>query len=56
VNGEEILHFENPTYNPAHELGKTFIKGNDNQVKEGFISLQSNSHPIDFRKIEIMEY
>lgn len=56
VNGEEILAFENPKYNPQHELGKTFIKGNDASVKEGYISLQSNSHPIDFRKIELMEY
>ncbi len=56
VNGEEILACENPKYNPEHELGKTFIKGNDDSVKDGYISLQSNSHPIDFRKIELMEY
>ena len=56
VNGEEILRFENPKYNPAHELGKTFIKDGDDAVKDGYISLQSNSHPMDFRKIEIMEY
>jgi hypothetical protein len=56
VNGEEILQFENPRYNPEHALGKTFIKGNNNTLRSGFISLQSNSHPIDFRKIEIMEY
>jgi len=56
VNGEEILRFENPKYNPEHALGKTFITGGDDSAKDGFISLQSNSHPIDFRKIEIMEY
>ncbi len=56
VNGEEILRFENPSYNPEHELGKTFIKGNNDQLRSGYISLQSNSHPIDFRKIEILEY
>lgn len=56
VNGEEIIHFENPRYNAVHELGKKFITGNDATVKDGYISLQSNSHPIDFRKIEIMEY
>lgn len=56
VNGEEILQFENPRYNPEHELGKAFIKGDNAAVKSGYISLQSNSHPIDFRKIEIMEY
>ncbi len=56
INGEEILHFENPRFNPEHELGKTLIKGNDTSIKSGYISLQSNSHPIDFRKIELMEY
>ena len=56
INGEEILKFENPKYDPKHELGKTFIIGGDDAVKQGYISLQSNSHPIDFRKIEIMEY
>jgi hypothetical protein len=56
INGEEILKFENARYNSKHELGRTFIIGNDDVVKEGYISLQSNSHPIDFRKIEIMEY
>lgn len=56
VNGEEILHFENPRYDPKHELGKKFIVGNNDIIKDGFISLQSNSHPIDFRKIEIQEY
>jgi hypothetical protein len=56
VNGEEILEFTNPRYNPVSELGKLFYNESDNSVTKGFISLQSNSHPIDFRKIEIMEY
>ncbi len=56
VNGEEILQFENPRYDPKHEVAKTLIVGGNDAVKGGFISLQSNSHPIDFRKIEIMEY
>lgn len=56
VNGEEILRYENPKYDPKHEIAKTFIVGNKDTISEGYISLQSNSHPIDFRKIEIMEY
>ena len=56
VNGEEILRFENPRYNPDHAIGKTFIINGDDKVKDGYISLQSNSHPMDFRTIEIMEY
>ena len=56
VNGEEILTYSNPTYNPEHKIAKQFIVNGDTSVKGGYISLQSNSHPIDFRKIEIMEY
>ena len=56
VNGEEILQFDNPRYNPEHGLGKNFIIDGKDKVTEGYISLQSNSHPMDFRKIEIMLY
>jgi hypothetical protein len=56
VNGEKILEFSNPHYDPSHAIGKTFIVNGDDKVRAGYISLQSNSHPMDFRKIEIMEY
>ena len=56
VNGVEILRFENPRYDPKHEVAKNLIIGANDVVNGGFISLQSNSAPIDFRKIEIMEY
>ncbi|WP_299158988.1 DUF1080 domain-containing protein [uncultured Eudoraea sp.] len=56
ANGEEILSYSNPTYNPEHEVAKTLIVNGDTSVKDGYISLQSNSHPIDFRKIELLKY
>ena len=56
VNGEVILEFENPRYRRDHDPGKTFIVNGDDAVRSGFISLQSNSAPIDFRKISILEY
>jgi hypothetical protein len=56
VNGEEVLRFEDPRYNPANEMAKTLIVNGDDQVTSGYISFQSNSHPIDFRKIELLEY
>ncbi|PHQ60712.1 MAG: hypothetical protein COC08_07035 [Maribacter sp.] len=56
VNGEEILRYKNPTYNPENETAKTLIINRDTSVKDGYISLQSNSHPIDFRKIELLAY
>ena len=56
VNGEEILSYANPTYNPENEMAKMLMDGEYTKVKGGYISLQSNSHPIDFRKIELLEY
>ncbi|HVG17162.1 MAG TPA: DUF1080 domain-containing protein [Chitinophagaceae bacterium] len=56
ANGEKVLEFKEPRFDSSHALGKTFIKGGDNLVREGYVSLQSNSHPMDFRKVEIMEY
>jgi len=56
VNGEEIMSYANPVYDPENEFAQAFIKEGDSTVKSGYISLQSNSHPIDFRKIELLEY
>lgn len=56
VNGEEILKFENPRYDTAHAIAKTLVVNGDTRLRSGYISLQSNSHPMDFRKIELLEY
>ncbi|HYK43791.1 MAG TPA: DUF1080 domain-containing protein [Parafilimonas sp.] len=56
INGEEVLEFDNPKYDSTNALAKKFITGRNDKVSEGYISLQSNSHPMDFRRIEIMEY
>lgn len=56
VNGEKILQFQNPRYDSAHAVGKKFITAGNNIVRDGYISLQSNSHPMDFRRIAILEY
>lgn len=56
VNGEQIIQFENPRFDSTHKEAKKFIIAGNDKVTEGYISLQSNSHPMDFRKIEIMEY
>jgi hypothetical protein len=56
VNGKEILSFNNPSLNPENEIAKTLIQNGNMALTEGYISFQSNSHPIDFRKIELVEY
>jgi hypothetical protein len=56
INGEPVLRFENPRYDTTNAITKKLLIGASNIVKDGYISLQSNSHPMDFRKIEILEY
>ena len=55
-NGEEIMSYTDPIFDADHDLGKQFIKDGNAIVSGGYISFQSNSHPIDFRNIELMEY
>ncbi len=56
VNEEQIIQFENPRLDSTHTEAKKMIIAGRDMVRDGYISLQSNSHPMDFRKIEIMEY
>ncbi len=54
VNGEDVLTFEKSQYDPKDKDAKPLIKDGKLMLSEGYISLQSESHPIEFRKIEIM--
>ena len=56
VNGQPVLSYEQPqigggavnNFDPA-------AKQDGKLLKEGYISLQSESHPVEFRKVELME-
>lgn len=55
INGEEVMTYAKPQLGGeahADELAK--IAG-DKMLSAGFICVQSESHPVEFRKIEIME-
>ncbi|GBF20894.1 MULTISPECIES: 3-keto-disaccharide hydrolase [Arenibacter] len=49
VNGEEVMRYNKPQLDP--------VKGSEEGelLKSGSISLQSESHPVDFRKVEIID-
>jgi beta-glucanase (GH16 family) len=55
INGELVLEYEKPQYDPKDADAKPLIKGDDLLLKEGTISLQSESHPVEFRKVEILK-
>ena len=54
VIGEEVLSNEQPQYDDNDPPARPLLKGGQKLIHEGYISLQSESHPIEFRKVEIM--
>src|SRR5438874_7457330 len=54
VNGEEVLSYEQPQYDDSDATARPLIKNGQTLIHEGYISLQSESHPIEFRKVELL--
>lgn len=55
INGEEVLRYEKPQIGGGNVDGQEVKWGTSGQLlAKGTISLQSESHPVDFRKIEIL--
>ncbi len=57
INGETVITYNKPQIGGAVEnVNDKVWKSKEGQpLKKGYISLQSESHPIEFRKIELME-
>lgn len=53
VFGETVLEYEQPQLDPRDADAKRLIKGDKLLLEEGYISLQSESHPVEFRKVEV---
>ncbi|WP_167613360.1 3-keto-disaccharide hydrolase [Maribellus sediminis] len=55
VNGEEVLSYTEPQYDPRDEYAKKLIPEDGNLIiSKGTISIQAESSPTDFRKIELL--
>jgi hypothetical protein len=53
INGEEVLSYEQPQLDPKDANAKKLIRDGEVQLHGGTISLQAESHPVEFRKVEI---
>jgi hypothetical protein len=55
VNGEPVLEYEGAQLDPADPHSKGLIAKRDGKLllDGGTISLQSESHPIEFRRVDI---
>ena len=54
VDGDTVIEYEKAQLDDKDPNGKELIKNGDKMLKEGTISLQSESHPIEFRKVEFL--
>lgn len=56
IDGEVVLEYEKAQLDENDGDAKKLIEANngDKMLHEGYISLQSESHPVEFRKVEIL--
>ncbi len=55
IDGVEVMHYEKPQYDPRDEsCAKLIPENGDLIITKGTISLQAESAPTDFRKVELL--
>jgi hypothetical protein len=55
VDGQCVLEYEKPQLDDSDADARKLIKNGDRMLYGGSISLQAESHPVQFRKVEIRE-
>jgi hypothetical protein len=55
IDGDTVLEYNEPQLDDRDPFGKKLLaeRGGNKMIDSGFISLQSESHPIEFRKVEL---
>lgn len=53
IDGATVLKYEKPQLDPNDADAKRLLESQDRMLSAGTISLQSESHPVEFRKVEI---
>lgn len=51
IGGETVLFFQNPYLEPG---AQSFLGRSDVRLSEGYIALQAESHPAEFRRVELL--
>jgi hypothetical protein len=54
IDGKTVLKYSHPQLDPRDKHAQTLIKRNGKMLDKGTISIQSESHPVEFRKIELL--
>jgi hypothetical protein len=53
IGGKTVLEYTNPQYDPRDKVAQALIVDGELMISEGTISIQSESHGTQFRKIEL---
>lgn len=53
INGKEVYRFQHLVFDPKDTDAKRILPSNSLEITSGTISLQSESHPVEFRNIEL---
>ncbi len=54
INGEEVFSLTHPEYDADDPDAKKFITVDNKLIRNGYIALQAETHPTEFRNIELM--
>ena len=54
LEGKEVLSYTQPQWDERDAHAKALAEKHGLMISEGSISLQSESHPVEFRKVEIL--
>lgn len=53
INGDTVIEYEQPQLDPKDKDGAALIKDGQLLIEGGYIALQAESHPVEFRKVEV---
>lgn len=55
MDGEVVLEYGKPQLDDRDATARPLIKDGNLMIDSGYISLQSESHPVEFRKVELLD-
>ena len=53
IDGKAVIEYEQPQLDPADAEGRKLIADGRLLLERGYIALQAESHPVEFRRVEI---
>ena len=54
IDGQVVIEYEQPQLDQGDADARKLIKNGNLMLSEGYISLQSESHPVQFRRVELL--